>query len=765
MNQSHVQTIAAELALQDGQVEAVAALLSEDASIPFISRYRKEATGSLDEVAVAAIRDRLHQLSELDKRREAIVKSLKEHGLLTETLAAQVYAAETLAALEDIYLPYRPKRRTRATIAKEKGLEPLAWALLKQDGRDPAELAVDYLDAKRGIDAVSDALAGARDILAEHVNEDNGARADMRRLFAEKALFISRVATGKEAQGAKYRDYFDWQEPAKSAPSHRVLAMRRGEKADILNLTVAPPEDAALHLLEERFVTGQGPDAAQVRLAVHDGYKRLLSRAMETELRLTTKSAADAEAIKVFAANLRELLMTPPLGAKRVMAIDPGYRTGCKVVCLDRQGKLLHNETVYPHNSAAQQEKAANRLKSMVYDYNIEAVAIGNGTAGRETEAFVKALDLETAIPVLLVNESGASIYSASEAAREEFPEQDLTVRGAVSIGRRLMDPLSELVKIDPKSIGVGQYQHDVDQTELKAALDDVVVSCVNAVGVDVNRASAQLLTYVSGLGPRLAKNIVAHRDQHGAFDSRQQLTAVTRLGPKAFEQCAGFLRVKGGRNPLDASAVHPERYALVDRMAADLGASVKGLMQDRDLRARIDIGAYVGGGIGLPTLEDILAELAKPGLDPRDTFEAFAFREGVNSLGDLEPGMRLPGIVTNVTRFGAFVDVGVHQDGLVHISQLADRFVKDPADVVKVQQKVTVTVLEVDTARSRISLSMKGKLDGIPTDRDAGRPTRRGSAEPKGSRRSRSSRTGNAPKRQTPAPFNNPFADLLKGG
>jgi uncharacterized protein len=762
MNQRHVHTIAAELALQHQQIEAVAALLAEDASVPFISRYRKEATGSLDEVAVTAIRDRLNQLAELDKRREAILKSLEDNGHLTPELATQVNAAESLAVLEDIYLPYRPKRRTRATIAKERGLEPLAWALFEQMGRDPEKLAVDFVDPEKEVASVQDALAGARDILAEHVNEDSEARARMRRLYLDKATFVSRVATGKEAEGAKFRDYFEWEEPAKSAPSHRVLAMRRGEKADILNLSLAPPEEAALEILEALFVTGAGADAQQVRMAVQDSYKRLLSRAMETELRLNTKESADAEAIKVFAANLRELLMTPPLGAKRVMGIDPGFRTGCKVVCLDRQGKLLHNETVYPHTSAAQQEKAASALRRLAAEFRVEAVAIGNGTAGRETETFVKTLGLDSAIAVLLVNESGASIYSASDVAREEFPDHDLTVRGAVSIGRRLMDPLSELVKIDPKSIGVGQYQHDVDQSALKEALDDVVVSSVNAVGVDVNRASAQLLTYVSGLGPRLAKNIVAHRDANGAFPSRKALKAVPRLGPKAFEQCAGFLRIKDGQNPLDASAVHPERYPLVDRMAADLGAGIDDLMKDAGLRARIDIGAYVDDGIGEPTLRDILAELAKPGLDPRDKFEVFAFKEGVNSLKDLEAGMRLPGIVTNVTRFGAFVDVGVHQDGLVHISQLADRFVKDPAEVVKVQQKVTVTVLEVDQERSRISLSMKSDPEQWQANERAAGKRPQGNAKPRNRRKG-----GPGPvkpqKRREPAPFNNPFADLLK--
>ena len=561
---------------------------------------------------------------------------------------------------------------------------------------------------------------------------------------------VDLVAAGKEAEGAKYRDYFEWQEPAAKAPSHRILAMRRGERDDILNLTVAPPEDEALEGLEALFVKGEADDAVQVRLAVHDSYKRLLSRAMETETRLALKERADAEAIQVFTGNLRELLMASPLGAKRVLAVDPGYRTGGKVVCLDRQGQLLHNDTVHIIGSEARVKQAAAAIRDMVDRFRVEAIAVGNGTASRETESFLKTIGLPPEIPVVMVNESGASIYSASEAAREEFPDHDLTVRGAVSIGRRLMDPLSELVKIDPKSIGVGQYQHDVDQAALKKSLDDTVISCVNGVGVDLNRASRQLLTYVSGLGPALAQNIIAYRNANGPFQTRAQLRDVPRLGPKAFEQCAGFLRINSGPQPLDASAVHPESYSLVDTLAADLDATVEDLMKDAALRQQIELSRYVTAAVGLPTLTDIMAELSKPGRDPRDPFEAFAFAEGVEDIKDLRAGMQLPGIVTNVTRFGAFVDIGVHQDGLVHISQLANRFVKDPAHVVKVNQKVSVTVLEVDLERRRIGLSMKTKplADKAATKRKP-KPQKPAPTAAKGKTAGR--------------PFNNPFADLLK--
>ncbi len=748
----YIPTIAAELSLAPVRVEAAAALLEDGASVPFIARYRKEATGSLDEVAITAIRDRLAQLAELDTRRAAVLKSLEQNGHLDEALEARVAAASTLPELEDIYLPYRPKRRTRAAMAREKGLAPLAEALLAQTGIDPQGEAAAFVDAENGVPDIETALAGARDIIAETVNEDAAARSRMRVYFYEQAVFRTTVIAGKEIQGAKFKDYYDWNEPAAKAPSHRILAMRRGEKEEVLNLRLTPPEDGALALLKALFVRTDGEDGRQVALAVEDGYRRLMSRAMETELRLATKQQADAEAIAVFAENLRQLLLSPPLGSRRVMGVDPGFRTGCKLVCLDRQGKLLHHETLFLHGSADQRHRAARRAEALVVEFAVEAVAVGNGTAGRETEAFFRSLTLPPEVAVAMVNESGASIYSASEVAREEFPDLDLTVRGAISIGRRLMDPLAELVKIDPKSIGVGQYQHDVDPTALKQALDDVVVSCVNAVGVDVNRASAALLTYVSGLGPRLARNIVAHRDEHGPFQTREALKQVPRLGPKAFEQAAGFLRIAAGPNALDASAVHPERYPIVAAMAADLGCQVTDLISDAGLRQRIDVNRYVTDDVGLPTLTDILAELAKPGRDPRQRFEAFAFAAGVEKIEDLVVGMRLPGIVTNVTRFGAFVDVGVHQDGLIHVSQLADRFVRDPAEVVKVQQKVMVRVLTVDLERRRIALSLR-ETPEAPEPAPAPR-SRAPQRTPSGTK---------PPAKPARQPFHNPFADALK--
>ena len=709
MNEAHILKIAQELGLTPKQVQATADLLNEGATVPFIARYRKEATGSLDEVAITAIRDRLNQLMELDKRREAILKSLEERGQLTDELKEKILSAETMVVLEDIYLPYRPKRRTRATVAKEKGLEPLAQRLFSQEEMDPLAEAATFVDSEKGVDSAEDALAGARDIIAEWINEDQTARARMRDFYSSKALFKSRAIPEKEAEGIKYKDYFDWEEPVKTAPSHRILAMRRGEKEDFLALRVLPPEDEALEILEGLFVKGEGPASQQVRMSVHDSYKRLLSPSMETEVRLATKKRADEEAIRVFVENFRQLLLAPPLSQKNVLAIDPGFRTGCKVVCLDRQGKLLHTETIYPLQSEKGAADAGSKIFELCERFHIEAIAVGNGTAGRETETFIRSLDLSKNIQVVMVNESGASVYSASEVAREEFPDQDVTVRGAVSIGRRLTDPLAELVKIDPKSIGVGQYQHDVDQGALKSSLDDVVVSCVNGVGVEVNTASKQLLTYVSGLGPQLAKGIVEYRNEHGPFQSRDGLKQVPRLGPKAFEQAVGFLRIRDGENPLDRSAVHPESYPIVDAMARDLGCSVLDLMRDEKLREKIDLKQYVSEKVGLPTLNDILSELSKPGRDPREQFEAFRFAEGVEKMEDVKPGMKLPGIVTNVTAFGVFVDIGVHQDGLVHISELSNRFVKNPAEVVKVHQKVLVTVLDVDLERKRISLSMKG--------------------------------------------------------
>jgi protein Tex len=708
MNTLHVTKIAGELGLSEKQVSAATELLSEGATIPFIARYRKEATGSLDEVAVAAVRDRLEQLIELDRRREAILKSLDERGQLTEELKEKVLAAETMTVLEDIYLPYRPRRRTKATIAKEKGLEPLAAKIFEQDETDPLSEAVSFIDPEKGVESVDDALSGSRDIIAEWVSEDQVARTKIRELFFAKGVFRTKVISGREEEGAKYRDYFDWEEPVSKAPSHRILAMRRGEKEGLLIFRIMPPEDDAIETLEQIFLKNEGPAAEQVRIAVRDSYKRLLSVSIETEVRLAAKKRADTEAIRVFADNLRQLLLAPPLGQKNVLAIDPGFRTGCKVVCLDRQGKLLHNDTIYPHHSQKMSEEAKKKIIEFAGRFSTEAVAIGNGTAGRETESFIRGIGLSAGIQIVMVNESGASVYSASEVAREEFPDHDLTVRGGVSIGRRLMDPLAELVKIDPKSIGVGQYQHDVDQTALRQSLDDVVVSCVNAVGVEVNTSSRQLLMYVSGLGPQLAKNIVEYRNEHGPFQSRKELNKVPKLGPRAFEQSAGFLRISGGENVLDASAVHPESYHIVDAMAEDLNCSVADLMQSEELRRRIDMSRYVTESVGMPTLQDIMRELAKPGRDPRENFEVFTFQEGIEKIDDLKPGMRVPGIVTNITAFGAFVDIGVHQDGLIHISQLADRFVKNPAEVVRVHQRVMVTVLEIDVKRKRIALSLK---------------------------------------------------------
>jgi uncharacterized protein len=716
LDERHVAKIARELSLRPAQIGAAAALLAEGATVPFVARYRKEATGSLDEVALAQIRDRLAQLEALDQRRQAITASLEERDLLTDALREGIAAAETLAALEDLYLPFRPRRRTRATVARERGLEPLAEVILRQDPAvDPAAAAAGFVTPAGAVLAdelrvptVEAALQGARDLIAERVSDDAVARARVRRLFWARGVLQSELRAGKEAEGAKFKDYYKWSEPIASAPSHRVLAILRGEAEEVLSCSVQPPEADALAILEPLFVTGRGPCAEQVRVAVRDAYKRLLARSMETETRAEAKRRADAAAIGVFAQNLRQLLLAPPLGQRRVLAIDPGWRTGCKTVVLDAQGQLVHDEVIYPDQGERRSREAAEAIRRLVEAHRVEAIAIGNGTAGRETEAFVRALGLPPAIPIVMVNESGASVYSASEAAREEFPDRDITVRGAVSIGRRLMDPLAELVKIDAKSIGVGQYQHDVDQDDLRRSLDDVVASCVNAVGVEVNTASKQLLAYVSGLNATVAENVVRHRNAHGPFKRRRDLIKVPRLGEKAFEQAAGFLRIRGADDPLDESAVHPESYPVVDRMARDLGVGVRELVRDEALRARIDPGRYVTEKVGLPTLQDILAELAKPGRDPREKFEAFQFKEGVGALEDLRPGMTLPGIVTNVTAFGAFVDVGVHQDGLVHISQLADRFVRDANEVVRVQQRVEVTVLEVDLGRRRISLSMR---------------------------------------------------------
>nr|MEE4266400.1 Tex family protein [Candidatus Krumholzibacteria bacterium] len=711
---THIQIVAQELQISAAQVKSTASLLDEGATVPFISRYRKEATGSLDEVAVMAIRDRLEQLKDLDKRREAILASLEERGLLTGQLKTEIQAAEAMARLEDIYLPFRPKRRTRATMARERGLEPLALWLLEQaaaahpDGADPVEKARPFVDEEKEVPDTDAALAGARDIVAETVNEDADCRDRLRQLFRQQGVITSRVLTGKEEEGAKFRDYFDWREPVHRVAGHRMLAMRRGEKEKILSMRILPEEEAALAILKSRFLANSSPAARQVDQALEDSYRRLLSIALETEIRLELKKEADEEAIGVFAENLRELLLAAPLGPRRILALDPGFRTGCKLVVLDDKGDLLVHDTIYPHTGGHRVAEAGQLVEKLVARHKVQAIAIGNGTAGRETERFVRALKLAGNPVIIMVNESGASIYSASAVAREEFPDHDVTVRGAVSIGRRLMDPLAELVKIDPKSIGVGQYQHDVDQKALKRSLDDTVGSCVNAVGVDLNTASKELLTYVSGLGPQLAGNIVEHRAANGPFGSRAQLKKVPRLGPKAFEQAAGFLRINGARNPLDASAVHPESYSLVKTMAQDVGCAVAELVGNDTVARTLPLKNYVSDEVGLPTLQDIVAELIKPGRDPRQGFEVFSFAEGVEKPEDLTEGMRLPGIVTNVTNFGAFIDVGVHQDGLAHISQLADRFVRDPNEVVKVGQKVMARVMEVDLKRGRISLSLK---------------------------------------------------------
>lgn len=703
-----IEIVAKELQIRVAQVSAVSQLLADGGTIPFIARYRKEATGSLDEVQIAAIRDRLQQLEELEKRRAAILKSLEEQGKLNPELKKAVEQATGMSELEDIYLPYRPKRRTKATIAKEKGLEPLAALIYEQGRHDPEFEAKAYIDEEKQVTSVEEALSGAADIIAEWISEHSEVRAKTRTLFMKHGVFKSKVIKGKETEGIKFKDYFDWSEPASKAPSHRVLAMRRGEKEMILSLDVVPDDEEVLPVLERMILKNQGACAEWVKRALHDGYKRLLKPSMETELRLETKKKADEEAIRVFADNLRQLLLASPLGEKSVLAVDPGFRTGCKVAALDRQGKLLEYTAIFPHEPQRKTQEAETIIRTMLKKYALEAVAIGNGTAGRETEQWLRSLKLESEPAIIMVNESGASIYSASEAAREEFPELDLTVRGAISIGRRLKDPLAELVKIDPKSIGVGQYQHDVDQTMLKSSLDEVVLSCVNGVGVELNTASRHLLSYVSGLGPQLAGNIVAYREEHGPFQSRQDLLKVSRLGGKAFEQCAGFLRIRGAANPLDSSAVHPESYPVVQKMASDLGCSVFDLMNSEELRSKLDLKKYVTDQIGMPTLKDIMAEIAKPGRDPRQQFEVVSFADGVNSPEDLRQGMKLTGIVTNVTNFGAFVDIGVHQDGLVHISHLADRFIKHPSEAVSVAQKVEVTVVEVDLPRKRISLSMK---------------------------------------------------------
>ena len=727
-----VGQIAAELKLTLHSVVATAQLLAEGATVPFIARYRKEVTGSLDEVAITKIRDRMAQLLELEARRSAITKSLDERKLLTPELQQKIAAALTMTALEDVFAPYRPKRRTRATMAREKGLEPLAnWLVTNQAASfnpqlEAAKFVVVSDDKDKAVPTTDEALAGARDILAERFTDDPETRRQVRALFTSEAIISTKVIIGEESkpEAAKFRDYFAWSEPLAKCPSHRILAMRRGEAAGPLLMRITVEEAKAAGLVKGLFVKGAGPAAQQVALACEEGYKRLLSLSLETDARLAAKKTADIEAIRVFVENIRELLLAPPLGQKKVLAIDPGFRTGCKLAVLDAQGQLLVDDVIYPTTGAeAQLRQALEKITKLVAHFGIEAIAIGNGTAGRETETFIQACGLPKTIPVIMVNESGASIYSASAVAREEFPEKDITVRGAVSIGRRLMDPLAELVKIDPKSIGVGQYQHDVDQILLKHGLDDAVISCVNRVGVEVNTASKQLLSYVSDLNGTIAENIVNWRNAHGPFQSRAELKKVPRLGDKTFEQAAGFLRIRGATDPLDASAVHPESYPVVHQMAQDLNCAVPDLMRDATQRAKIKLERYVTSTVGLPTLKDILAELAKPGRDPRQQFEVFHFADGVTKLTDLKPGLKIPGLVTNVTAFGAFVDIGVHQDGLVHISQLSDDFVKDANDVVKAGQKVQVTVIEVDAERNRIALSMKARPEIGPRQTSSARP------------------------------------------
>lgn len=706
---NYPSVIANQLNIGVRQVEKTIELLSQGATVPFIARYRKEATGSLNEVQIAAIRDLWLKLQELDKRREAVTESIREQGKLTPELLAQIQEASTMTELEDLYLPYRPKRRTRATMAVEKGLEPLADEVARQYQCRVEELAARYVDPDKGVATVEEALAGARDIIAERVSEDTASRNKVRNQFRKTAQITSKLVKSKEEEAGKFQSWFDWTEHAMKAPSHRVLAMLRGADEGVLRVHIQPESDTQiLDALDRQWVRGSHESSEQVQMAVHDGYKRLLAPSIETEFFNQIKEKADREAIKVFAENLRQLLLASPLGQKRTLAIDPGFRTGCKVVCLDAQGQLIHNETIYPFTSVREERNAVSKIENLVEAFHIEAIAIGNGTAGRETEEVVKRCHFKQKLIAVMVSENGASVYSASDVARREFPDYDVTVRGAVSIGRRLMDPLSELVKIDPKSIGVGQYQHDVDQSMLQESLNDTVVSCVNSVGVELNTASRELLSYVSGIGPALADKIVTYRNKNGAFKTRHELLQVERLGAKAFEQCAGFLRVRESSNPLDRSAVHPERYPLVEEMAKSVGCSVEELMKSRELRAKIDLDRFVGPDCGLPTLQDIMKELDKPGLDPRAKFEVFEFDKNISRIEDLREGMVLPGIVTNITAFGAFVDLGVHQDGLVHISQMANRRVSDPNEVVHLHQHVMVKVIEVDLKRHRISLSMK---------------------------------------------------------
>lgn len=706
---TYANIIAKKLNLNGRYVENTLQLLEEGCTIPFISRYRKERTGNMDEVQIAAISEANDKLKDIDKRKETVVKTITEQGKMTDELQRRIEDCWDANELEDIYMPFKPKRRTKAQMARELGLEPLSVILMMQRESNPETAAKRFV--KEGVKDVAAAIKGAQDIIAETVSEDERSRQQVRSAFRREAIISSKVVKAKAdtEEATKFSDYFDFSEPLKRCSSHRLLAMRRGENEGILRISISADDEGCIDRVKRFFVRGYGRCSSLVGEAVEDSYKRLLKPAIETEFANLSKEKADEEAINVFTENLRQLLLSAPLGQKRVMGVDPGFRTGCKVVCLDEQGNLLHHEAIFPHPPVNKPQQAAQQVEKMVERFNIEAIAIGNGTASRETTAFIKSLHFNHDVKQFVVSEDGASVYSASKTAREEFPDEDVTVRGAVSIGRRLMDPLAELVKIDPKSIGVGQYQHDVDQTKLKKSLDLTVESCVNTVGVNLNTASQHLLTYVSGLGPTLAKNIVEYRKENGAFTSRAQLKKVSRLGPSAFEQCAGFLRIPGAKNPLDNSAVHPESYKIVEQMAKDCHCTVSDLIKDKKKRESIDIKRYITDTIGIPTLTDIIKELEKPGRDPREQIEAFEFDKNVTTVDDLIEGMILPGIVTNITNFGAFVDVGVHQDGLVHISQLADRYVSDPTQVVKLHQHVKVRVVEVDHKRNRISLSMKG--------------------------------------------------------
>lgn len=709
---THEEIIARQTGLKLVYVQNTLALLMEGATIPFISRYRKEATGGMTDVEVAEVNRLMEQLQELDKRRAYILQTIEGQGKLTDELRKRIEECTDAITLEDIYLPFKQKRRTRAQVAREAGLEPLANILQAQKTANVAQAAQHYINKEKGIDTYQKAIQGAQDIIAERVSENERARQSLRFTFGKHAIISSKLVKGKDIEGQNFRDYFDWSEPLSRCSSHRMLAMRRGEAEGVLRIGIGVDDAAAIERISRFFVHGNGEASRLVKEAVEDGYKRLLEPSISNETGTIAREKADEEAIAIFVRNLEQLLMASPLGQKRVIAIDPGFRTGCKVVCLDAEGSLLHHDVIFPHPPKAERVRSMMTLMQLVERFGIEAISIGNGTAGRETEDFVRHLDLPDNVEIYMVSEDGASIYSASETAREEFPNEDVTVRGAVSIGRRLMDPLAELVKIDPSSIGVGQYQKDVNQSALRKSLDQTVINCVNRVGVNVNTASRHLLTYISGLGPALAQNIVKYRTENGPFRSRRELMKVPRMGEKAFEQSAGFLRIQGGAQPLDNSAVHPERYALVERMAADQGCSVRQLMEDKAQRQKIDINRYVTPTVGLPTLQDIMAELDKPGRDPREPLKQFAFDPTVHDITDLHPGQVLPGIITNITNFGAFVDIGVHTQGLVHVSQLADRYVKDPTTVVSLQQQVTVQVLDVDLQRKRISLSMRINKD-----------------------------------------------------